>query len=315
MAEVIYANDIKTVISDSGGISAVATSLTVADASEFPAISGGNYLYLTMIRASDLAIERVKATAISGSTVTITRAQEGTTALAFAQNDRVLGAVTKGLLDDIKAEMSASISTNAVVAAEASNAAAAAVATAADALAQVAAILPVTGSGIADGAVGPDQLSAAAAGSGLSGGAGSALSVNVDGSTIELSAGVARVKDAGITAAKMADNATPAGLPTAGFTVLDTVHGPLTNPAHVYVLCSPANNSATLHAIQIEMCADSGFASGVMLMSQAQWAAGTAWSITNVQTMTALIPAGYYWRVHATYGAPTIGEHYYQTLG
>ncbi len=49
-----------------------------------------------------------------------------------------------------------------------------------------------------------DSLAAAIAGDGLAGGAGSALSVNVDGSTIEINADALRVKDAGITLAKLA---------------------------------------------------------------------------------------------------------------
>lgn len=48
------------------------------------------------------------------------------------------------------------------------------------------------------------RLAASVAGNGLSGGAGTALSVNVDDSTIEINSDTVRVKDAGITAAKLA---------------------------------------------------------------------------------------------------------------
>src|SRR5574343_425440 len=58
--------------------------------------------------------------------------------------------------------------------------------------------------GIADGAVTSAKLAAAVAGDGLAGGAGTALSVNVDASTIEINADTLRVKDAGITSAKLA---------------------------------------------------------------------------------------------------------------
>lgn len=47
------------------------------------------------------------------------------------------------------------------------------------------------------------RIAAAAAGNGLSGGAGSALSVNVDDSTIEINTDALRVKDGGITLAKL----------------------------------------------------------------------------------------------------------------
>ncbi|MFW6133077.1 MAG: hypothetical protein ACOC8F_04215 [Planctomycetota bacterium] len=62
--------------------------------------------------------------------------------------------------------------------------------------------------GLAAEAVTADKLAAAVAGDGLSGGAGSALSVNVDGSTIEIGAGALRVKDGGIAAPKLAAAAT-----------------------------------------------------------------------------------------------------------
>ncbi len=207
MGQVLYANDIKTVIANVGGITALATSLDVSDASKIPALSGGDYLYLTLVRQSDLSIERVKATGLSGSTLTIVRAQEGTTALALAQNDRVLGAVTKGLLDDYRTEMNANIAANAVVAAEASNAAAAAAA-ATDALTQVGDLTPINTEDIADAAiktakiddaaVTSAKIAASAVGSGLTGGAGSPVAVNVDNSTLEVSGGYLRIKTGGI---------------------------------------------------------------------------------------------------------------------
>jgi hypothetical protein len=56
---------------------------------------------------------------------------------------------------------------------------------------------------VKDSGITPAKLSAGVAGSGLSGGGGSALDVNVDGSTLEISADSLRVKDAGITPAKL----------------------------------------------------------------------------------------------------------------
>lgn len=50
------------------------------------------------------------------------------------------------------------------------------------------------------------KIAAAVAGAGLLGGAGAALSVNPDGSTLELSGDTVRVKDLGITNAKLASN-------------------------------------------------------------------------------------------------------------
>ena len=66
----------------------------------------------------------------------------------------------------------------------------------------------VTTAKIAAAAVDETKLAASVAGDGLAGGAGLALSVNVDASTIEISANALRVKDAGITAAKLAADVT-----------------------------------------------------------------------------------------------------------
>lgn len=62
---------------------------------------------------------------------------------------------------------------------------------------------------IADANVTSAKLAAAVAGDGLAGGAGSALSVNVDDSTIEKSADALRVKDGGVTLAKLAAATVP----------------------------------------------------------------------------------------------------------
>lgn len=58
---------------------------------------------------------------------------------------------------------------------------------------------------IANSAVDSNKISTSVAGNGLSGGAGSALAVNVDGSTIEIVADTLRVKDLGIVNAKIND--------------------------------------------------------------------------------------------------------------
>lgn len=62
----------------------------------------------------------------------------------------------------------------------------------------------VTTAKLASSAVDENKIATSVAGSGLAGGAGSALSVNVDASTIEINADTLRVKDAGISTAKLA---------------------------------------------------------------------------------------------------------------
>lgn len=68
---------------------------------------------------------------------------------------------------------------------------------------------PLAGTGLEANA-GTIRIAAAAAGSGLSGGAGSALDVNVDDTTIEINSDTLRIKDLGVSTAKLADNSVTA---------------------------------------------------------------------------------------------------------
>ena len=65
----------------------------------------------------------------------------------------------------------------------------------------------VIASDIGDNTITEDKLTTSVAGNGLSGGDGTALSVNVDDSTIELDADALQVKDLGITTTKLDDGA------------------------------------------------------------------------------------------------------------
>lgn len=65
----------------------------------------------------------------------------------------------------------------------------------------------IIASDVGDNTITEAKLTTSVAGSGLSGGNGTALSVNVDGSTVELNADALRVKDLGITTGKIDDGA------------------------------------------------------------------------------------------------------------
>lgn len=94
-----FSNNAKTTLS--AALTSSATSCTVTDASVFPTIGSYDYFYMTLEEAgSSPAIEVVKVTAVSSNTLTITRAQDGTTAAAFASGDKAeLRLTTKGLED------------------------------------------------------------------------------------------------------------------------------------------------------------------------------------------------------------------------
>ena len=92
-----YTNNAATTLSS--GINNSATSISVASSSTFPAISGSNYFYATFDDATNLEI--VKVTAVSGTTWTIVRAQDDTTARAFSSSDIVELRINSAMLTDV----------------------------------------------------------------------------------------------------------------------------------------------------------------------------------------------------------------------
>jgi hypothetical protein len=147
-------------------VSTVDTTVTLVpgQGAKFPAIvNTGEHYPGTLVRASDGAIEIVNVTGRSGDVLTVARAQENTTALAFAINDRfelrLTGGALQGELDrmagllDGKADASTVASkadgaaTTAALAGKASTASVASKANSAD-------VLALVGGGIVTGSVG-----------------------------------------------------------------------------------------------------------------------------------------------------------------
>ena len=83
------------------GISNSATSITLSSGqgARFPTLASGEYFYATLIDTSN-NLEVVKCTARSTDVLTVTRAQESTTAQAFAIGDRIELRVTAAGLTD-----------------------------------------------------------------------------------------------------------------------------------------------------------------------------------------------------------------------
>jgi len=93
MANFVFANNIKTTVASA--FSNVATSLTLASSTGLPALSAGQVLPITLQdAATGLVYEICYATAITGSTLTVTRAQEGTAAQNWSVGDRAYCAPT-----------------------------------------------------------------------------------------------------------------------------------------------------------------------------------------------------------------------------
>ena len=81
-----FTNDATTFLA--ANINASVTTITVVDASSFPTLASGDHTYITLSTPTNDTKEIVKCTAIAGNTLTVIRAQEGTTAASFTIEDR-----------------------------------------------------------------------------------------------------------------------------------------------------------------------------------------------------------------------------------
>jgi hypothetical protein len=95
MPTFVFANNIKTTLA--GAVSPSATTLTLSSTQNLPTIPSGQVMALTLNDAATKAVyEIVYVTAISGPTLTVQRAQEGTTALTWLVGDNVFSGPTAG---------------------------------------------------------------------------------------------------------------------------------------------------------------------------------------------------------------------------
>lgn len=86
-------------------LTAAATSVVVSDASRLPALSAGDYYYLVLQKFTDRTnVEVVKVTGAAGNTLTVVRAQAGTTAKSFAIGDYAEQRVTVGTFSEYIAQ-------------------------------------------------------------------------------------------------------------------------------------------------------------------------------------------------------------------
>ena len=96
---VLFSNNASTTLSANANDSA--TSITVTDGSVFPTPSDGDYFYVTLESYSDTIVKEIcKCTERNGDTLTVVRAQDGTTANAFSDGDKAELRLTAGGLND-----------------------------------------------------------------------------------------------------------------------------------------------------------------------------------------------------------------------
>jgi len=99
MANMLFANNCNTTLSSS--ITNVATTMSVTSATGFPSPTGSQYFYCTLAdAATQTTIEIVKVTAVSGTTFTIVRGQDGTSGTAFASGAVVSLRLVRASLND-----------------------------------------------------------------------------------------------------------------------------------------------------------------------------------------------------------------------
>jgi len=95
----LFANNCNTTLASS--LTNVATTLSVTSATGFPTPTGSQYFYCTLAdAATQLVIEIVKVTNVTGTTFTIVRGQDGTTGTAFNAGDVVSLRLVRASLND-----------------------------------------------------------------------------------------------------------------------------------------------------------------------------------------------------------------------
>lgn len=97
MSIYVFANNASSLLASSIISTDTTVTVTASEGSKFPTISAGQVALVTLEDVSGNK-EIMKATARTGDALTVVRAQEGTTALAFASGSRVELRVTAGLL-------------------------------------------------------------------------------------------------------------------------------------------------------------------------------------------------------------------------
>lgn len=107
MASYVYSNNVQTVLASA--VSSSATTITLSSSANLPtSIPAGSYYAITLNDAATRNVYEIcYATAISGSTLTVLRGQEGTAAQSWLAGDYAYNTVTAGQMQSLQnAELS-----------------------------------------------------------------------------------------------------------------------------------------------------------------------------------------------------------------
>lgn len=96
---ILFTNNAATNLAASITTSSTSLTVTTGTGSLFPSPTNTDYFLLTLIGISGSPIEIVKVTSRSSDTMTIVRAQEGTTASAFNGGDQAQLRITAGVMN------------------------------------------------------------------------------------------------------------------------------------------------------------------------------------------------------------------------
>ena len=99
---IVIKNNVSSFLAD--GVNDSQTTIELQSVASFPSLGAGEYFYGT-IESTSGVIEIVKVTNIAGSTLTVVRAQEGTSAAAFAEGSRFELRVTVGSIEQSVIEL------------------------------------------------------------------------------------------------------------------------------------------------------------------------------------------------------------------
>lgn len=101
----LFANNAASKLAGSIGTGATSLTVTSSEGALFPAISGSDFFNLTLFKlvgGVETNIEIIKVTARSSDTMTIVRAQEGTTAKSYSAGDYVQARLTKESMEGLQ---------------------------------------------------------------------------------------------------------------------------------------------------------------------------------------------------------------------
>jgi hypothetical protein len=101
MPQPIFANNVAGLLAANIGPADTAILLGAGQGSSFPAVTAGNWYYATIVHNTLGTVEIVKVTAKSADTLTVTRGQDGTSAVAMTTGSVVELRATAQLLRDI----------------------------------------------------------------------------------------------------------------------------------------------------------------------------------------------------------------------